>query len=448
MVNSNEKIRVGACCLLGLSGLLSADVVTLGGERMKLSGIVRSINEAGVVELSSELSPEPLMLKGESVESISFGDKPALAKPPTAVVELANGDALPVFIESLDDKTLTATSPEVGRLLIPREYVKSMQLGILDHKVIYAGPRSLEEWSSPEKTMKWNYGQGGFSTRTTAVASKKFDLPQQFVLTFTLRWEARQVPNFTIYFADPFGQVGMPTDRYFLQFGGAGLEVKREATKGRHYNTLLLLNRTPNQYPNNQLKVEIRVDRRNSRLKLLLNGETEGEVADPIPGAPTGSGVTLICNMSGGGNQEIRNIEILDNDNFMSRRGMESSSVRKNDSLISNEDDHWSGSLVDIRPRREGLMFHFKSDYQKEPLEISGSEVSSVWFASGSGSEPDSKPGAFMLRLRGSGTLHVTSCSFGQETASVVHPLLGPVKLLREGILALEKTRAQTESTK
>ena len=416
---------------------------------MKLSGTVRSINEVGVVELASLLSPEPLMVKGDAVESVNFGDKPVLAKPPTAVVELVNGDNLPVFIESLDEKALTVMSPEAGHLVIPREHVKSMQVGVLDHKVIYAGPRSIEEWTSPEKTKKWNYGQNSFSTRTEAVASKKFNLPQQFVLCFSLRWEARQIPNYVIYFADPLGQTGMPTDRYFLQFGGAGLEIKRESTKGSHYKSLLLLNRTPNQYPNNQLKVEIWVDRKNSRLKLLLNGEPEGEVIDPSPGAPTGSGITLVCNRSGGGgNQEIRNIEILDNDNFLNRKGLESSSARKNDSLVSKEDDHWSGHLVDICPTSEGLMFHFKSDFQKEPLEISGSEVSSVWLATGSGGESDSKSAPHVIRLRGRGTLHVTSCSIGQDAASAVHPLLGPLKLNREGIVALEKTRAQTESTK
>ncbi len=448
MVNFNGLLRLGACCVLGLTGQLSADVVSLGGERMKLSGTVRSISEAGVVELTSALSPEPLMVKGEAVESINFGDKPALAKPPTAVVELVNGDDLPAFIESLDDKSLTVTSPEAGRLIIPRECVKSMQLGILDHKVIYAGPRSLEEWTSPEKDKKWNYGQNVFSARNNATASKKFSLPQQFVLSFTLRWEAKQVPNFKIYFADPLGQIGKPSDRYFLQFGGAGLEIKREATKGTHYNTLLLLNRAPNQYNNNQLKVEIRVDRRNSRLKLLLNGEPEGEIIDPIPGAPTGSGITLTCNASDGGNQEIRNIEILDNDNFLSRRGMETSVSKKNDSLITNEDDHWSGHLVDIRQQREGLMFHFKSDFQNDPLEISGADVSSVWLATGPDSDTSSKSGGFMLRLRGSGSLRVTSCSFGQENVSAVHPLLGPVKLVRDGILSLEKKRSKTESTK
>ena len=143
MWNSNEIMRVIVCCGFGFPGVLPADVVTLGGDRLKLSGTVRSINEAGIVELVSELSPESLMVKGDAVESINFGDKPALAKPTTAMVELANGDDLPVFVEKLDDKSLTVTSPDVGRLSIPRDCITSMQLGIMNHKVIYSAPRSL-----------------------------------------------------------------------------------------------------------------------------------------------------------------------------------------------------------------------------------------------------------------------------------------------------------------
>ena len=261
--------------------------------------------------------------------------------------------------------------------------------------------------------------------------------------------EARQVPSFKIYFADPLGEVGIPTDRYYLQFGGAGLEIKREATKGRqHYNTLLLLNRTPNQYPNNQLRVEIRVDRRNSRLKLLLNGEPEGEVIDAVPVAPTGSGVTLYCNMSGGGNQEVRNIEIVDNDNFMSRRGTEPSGVRKNDSLVTNEEDHWSGRLLNISPSREGLIFHFKNDFQKDPMELAGADVSSVWFADRPWRRIDCRTRNLRDPLAWKRRPARLILFFGQDSAIALHPLLGHVEIIREGILSMEKPRTRTGPAK
>lgn len=251
------------------------------------------------------------------------------------------------------------------------------------------------------------------------------------------------MPNFQVHFADPLKTKGEPCDRYYLQFGGAGLEIKREAAKGKHYNTIAQLNRTPNQFPEHRMQVEIRVDRNGSRLQLFLNGEPEGGFADPISPVPDGSGITLVCNVPNGGSQEIRDIEVLEFDDSSGRHHAEARGNRKNDSLISTEEDRWGGHLIDIRKTGGEVMFRFKSDFQNDPLEIPESDVSTVLFASEDGSKTDDKPHPFVLKLRGEGSLRVASCSFTEDKVSAVHPLLGPLALRREGIVALERADAK-----
>jgi hypothetical protein len=63
--------RMGVLWGCGLIGPLAADELTLDGGA-RLTGVVRSINEAGVLELLSELSPEPVMLKRGTVEKVEF----------------------------------------------------------------------------------------------------------------------------------------------------------------------------------------------------------------------------------------------------------------------------------------------------------------------------------------------------------------------------------------
>ena len=53
---------------------------------------------------------------------------------------------------------------------------------------------------------------------------------------------------------------------------------------------------------------------------------------------------------------------------------------------------------------------------------------------------PTTQPHPFVLRLRGEGSLRVTSCLFTEETVSAVHPLLGPLNFRRDGIVAMERT--------
>ena len=443
---SNNKLRRGVVCGCCLCGVLLADELTLDGGAC-LTGTVRSINEAGVVELASELSPAPLLLKKGAVEKVVFSTQGAVPKPPPAMVELINGDLLPAALEALDDDKLTVVSPEAGRLEIPRQALKSLQLGIRNLKVVYAGPQNLAEWTRSEGDGKnWLCEGDGLVANGPATASKNLTLPQQFILRFTLKWQPKQIPNFQIYFADPLKDKGVLCDRYYLQFGGAGLEIKREAAKGKRFNTLIQLNRTPNQYPDQQLQVELRVDRKGARMQLILNGETEGEFADPIPAVPDGSGITLVCSAENGRPQEIRNIEICEFDDLKNRHHSEERGDSKTDSLISREDDRWGGRLIDIRKSEEGPVFRFKNDFQKELLEIPAADVSTVFFALKDSKPPDAAAHPFVLRLRGAGELGVSSCLFTEGTVAAVHPLLGKLNLLRQGIVAMERT-AQKPAT-
>lgn len=446
MRTSNHIFRALLVC--GLAGPLPADDLTLAGGSVRLSGSVHSINEAGVVELSSTLSPAPLLLKSGAVEKVEFTNPGAAPAPPAAMIELANGDLLPATIEGLDQTNLTATSPEAGRMEIPRAALRSMQLGIRKHKIVYSGPRSLEEWTGDSDVRNWGFEHNALLANGPGSASKKIALPQQFILKFKLAWQIKQLPNFQVYFADPLLPKGEPADRYFFRFSGAGLDIQREASKGKHYSPVVQLgNRTPNQFPDRQLQVEIRVDRKGSRLQLFLNGEPEGIYIDPMPSAPDGSGITLTSTAPNGTSQEISGIQIIELDDSRSRHRTEERGDPKSDSLISREDDRWGGHLMEIRKSGGETVFHFKSDFQNEPLEIPDADVSTVFFAVKSDDDAAGKKTPFVLRLRGEGRLQVTSCRFTEDAVFAAHPLLGGLKFPREGIVAMERTDSKSKTS-
>ena len=438
-------LRLGVVCGCGLSGPLIADDITLSGGS-QLTGSVRSINEAGVVELASDLAPEPVLLKKGTVEKVTFSSQGAVPQPPSACVELANGDLLPVTLEALNDGQLTVVSAEVGRLEIPRESLKSLQLGILKRTVIYAGPNNLAEWTPKDGEAKnWIFERNSLISNGQATASKNLPLPRQFILRFTLRWQARQMPNFQIFFADPLKAKGELCDRYYLQFGGAGLEIKRESASGNRYITIVQLDkRKPDTYPEHQLQVELRVNRRDARLHLFLNGELEGKFGDPIRVVPDGSGITLVSNTPNGNPQEISNIEVLEYDDSRDDTLVEKHDDLKTDSLITRKNDRWSGHLMEIRKTDDGQVFIFKSDFKKDMLEIPAADVATVFMAAQGAAQPAQAGHSLMLRLRGGGALQVSSCQFSDDTVCAVHPLLGKLNLLRQGIMAMERLDAKS----
>ncbi len=431
-------------CECGFIVPISADDLTFADGSSQLTGTVHTIDEQDRVEFQSPLSPEPLLLKGGTIAKVEFSVNSAAPTIPSALIELTNGDLLPATIESLDDRILIAKSPAAGRLEIPRNSLNSLQLGIRQHSLVYAGPRGLEEWMNGQADAKnWTFTNNSLVARGPATASMKFPtLPKQFTLRFTLKWKEKQSPNFQVCFADPLKPKGEPSDRYYLQFGSAGLEIKREVSKGKRYHTLVLLNRTPTQFPDRQLKVEIRVNRNTSRLQLFLNGEPEGESPDLVSAAPIGSGITLISNAPNGTTQEIHNIEVLENDDSRVRHLAEERGDPKTDSLISTEDDRWSGQLTKINKTPEGSMFHF-FDVQKNPLEIPETDVSTVFFASEASVKAEGEPPHLILNLRGDGSLRVKSCRFTDAVVFAEHPLLGKLELHRDDIISMVRTQPE-----
>jgi hypothetical protein len=429
--------------VLAATGVLRADNLILADDA-RLTGTVRSINEAGVVELATALSPEPLLLKAGAVEKVEFSVPATTADPADALIELANGDLLPAGIESLDDKNLNVITADAGRLSIPRTVLKSMQLGVREQNIVYRGPKNSEEWSLyADRAKNWQFANDALTANGPSQAARDFEAPSQFILKFTLKWQAN--PMFKIHFADPLTPKVELVDRYFLQYGSAGLEIKRDSSQGKRFQTVIQLPRTPDQFPSNELAVEIRVDRKTSRLHLLLNGEPEGAGVDPVGEAPPGNGVVLINNSPAGPVQEIRGIEIVELDDAGTRHRTEERGDAKTDSLISREEDRWGGRLIGIRKGPDGAVFSFKSDFQEEPLELAEADVSTVFFAKPAQTDAPAPVHQFVLRLRGEGSIRVSSCAFSAEDVSARHPLLGALQIRRAGVSGLERWNAKPE---
>lgn len=423
-----------------------SDDLTLSRGEQRLSGDVLSITEDGVVELKSILSAEPLLLKAGAVQKAVFQTKPNSEIMPKSVIELINGDLLPVSIESMDEQSLIAISPDAGRLEIPRKSLKSIQLGIHQRKVIYEGPRSLEEWTvKGDQLNNWLFNEQSLISKGPSSASRKLAMPRQFILRFELKWEPASTPNFIVSFADPLAAQSEPSNRYYLQFGGAGLEIKRESAIGKRYNTFAILNRLPDQYPEGILHVEIRVNRDQARMQLFLNGEPEGEFADPIPEIPAGSGLMLTFQTPNGASQEIRKIELLEYNDMRTRHRAEDRGDANSDSLISREDDRWSGRLLEIKNTAQGAQFRFQTDFQKDPIEVHEADVSTIFLAAQDADTAKKSAEPYVLRLHGDGRLTVASCRFSGDSASVTHPLLGNLDIRRSGISAMERLPSDSE---
>lgn len=434
----NTSLRLLPLLAACAAGHAAADDLTLAGGEGRLSGVVRSISPAGVVELASELSTEPLLLKSGAVEKIDFSNKTSAAETPSTLVELTNRDLLPAVIESLNENQLTVVSPVAGRLEIPRNRAKSLQLGNQRREVIYQGPHSLEEWSDGGGDMKnWIFERDAMVSKGPAVASRKLPLSRQFILRFTVVWQQGVMfPNFQIFFADPLVAKGEPCNRYCLDLDGGRVAIKREAAKGKRHHTIASSNADPQRYPDCRMRMTIMVNRDMARLKLMINGESMGEFADPIADVPDGSGIAFQSTVSSV--QEVRDIEILEYDDSHKRHRSAERGDPAQDRLISREDDRWTGRLIGIRNTKDGAHFVFKTGFSDSPVEIPAADVSTVFLSGDTSQTTEPKRPTFVLRLPGEGSLGISSWVFTGDSATAVHPVLGPLTFRRSGIQSIE----------
>ena len=441
--NFKQSVILGAMCICALSGVTYADSLTLADDT-RLTGTVRSIHENGVVELASVLSPDLIELKAGGVTKMEFETPRSPINLPSAFVELTNGDQLPVEVEGLDDENLKVVTADAGPFSIPRTALKSMQLGSRKRKIIYKGPRGLDEWSRVAQGGKnWTFANQTLIAKGRASVSKNFELPIQFVFQLKLKWQA--TPSFQIYFADPLKSDEAAQDRYLLQFNGSGLEIQRESSQGKRFQTVISTSRTPDQFPKNEVKIEVRVDRKTSRLYLFLDGEPEGTGVDPLPDSPLGNGIGIVSSSAITTSQEISDIEISEVDHPGTRHRSENRGDPKADSMTSRDDDRWSGRLTGVKKGGEGNVFAFKGDFQNEPLELAESDVSMIFFAQEESSKLPMIEHPLALRLRGDGLLTVTSCVFSEASVVAHHPLLGMIKVERAGIASLQWINSESQ---
>jgi hypothetical protein len=377
------------------------------------------------------------------VEKVEFAVGAEDPEPPVVRVELVNGDVIPCAIVEMDGRGVLVDSPVLGKLRIERRHLAAMQFGVHARQVVYEGPRDGGEWTHPDDgDTTWNFKDEALVAEGQAFASRDVKLPESFVLKFELEWERNAMPNLQVYFCDPLVAAGERCDRYYLQFGSAGLELKRESATGKRYTTIAFVNRMPGEFRDRKLRVELEVDRRDSSLRLMLNDNADGKFKDLVGSVPAGGGMALVSQASDGVVQSLRGIAVRESDATPQRHRSERRVGVNRDSVITRKDERWTGELVGIAATGTGRVLSFKSDLGDKLVELPEADVSTVYFSQSTDDSALAPEVSYLLRVADGGVLRIASCRFAEDVAIVNHPLLGSLKLGRKQLRVIEKALA------
>ncbi len=427
--------------LLACAPAVAADQVVFA-EGGKLSGDVLSIQEDGAIRIQSALAAQPLSLVGNAVRQIEFKASEALPGTGNSRFTLPGEDfVMGTLLSYSREGGVKIQADGIGEILLPVGSLRTMALDTEPVRTIYRGPDELANWTTDGRRggQNWEFARKRLSAKGNGQIGRMLDLPERYVLRMSVRWQGH--PNFQVGFSDPLEEPQVRVDRYYLQFGRAGLEIKREAKEGKRYHTVGMLNRTPDQFPNREMEIELRVDARESMIHLAINGKPEGRFMDPFGSPPFRGGISLVNNAGPGQQLDVNSLTV----ESWHETGILPTAPREKvantaDTILMRDGDSFGGVLESVKPTDEGLLFRMKVGFREQPIEVLGEDVAMVTFATtevdASAAELES---GFVLQLRDRGRLSVIRSQFDSGQVRAVHPLLGELNILRTAVSSLER---------
>jgi hypothetical protein len=428
-----------------LCSFLAATALIVHADQVKLedgstiTGEVLELDAGSALKIQSGIATAPLSLRAEQIRKVSFSKDLEASERRDATLTLVNGDRLPCDVIGIDAEQVRIMTNAAGALSIGRNIVSSVELGIRPRRVLYEGPAGLEDWKVDEG---WLFQDNALLSEGRGSVSRSFEeLPESFSLAFLMSWAQR--PNFQVYFCSDQDQAGGGKhDRYYLQFGAAGFELKRQSSEDPTYHTLGTIQRGPSTFNEPKVNIELRVDRDRRLIQVFLDGKLEGSFPDPLATAPKGNGVIFLSNLNEGEGHLISDIRIREWDSVGDRHRSEDRGEGDGDALIDHEGQRFSGELIQTKDNDNNPVALFKSPHFPKPLEIPLEQISTVFLSRPTESLDQS---ALVLNVANGGFLSASGCRFVDDRIKLEHPLLGSMDIARSSVRSMVKRQANDE---
>jgi hypothetical protein len=418
--------RLTLVCSLAaaLSSAGFADQITFK-DQAHLTGKVEALRDDQTLTVISALSPDPLELVAKSIESIQFDAQEKTTIAAKNLLYLKAGDVLPIISPLLKNKDLSFDTAWSGQLKIAREHIDSLHFDTTEDEVIYSGPGNNEwiinnGWSydADDKTLvsqNWGSVHREFPT-----------IPDRFILSFKLSWTGNSGVQCRIGGALP--DTNSRQNTYLFQIGTSGIELKRTTVTGKSETLAIESQLTPDKFPENEVTVEIFVDRTNRMLQLVLNGKKiRNNITDPIGTGdlPQGRHVSFTCTQGNEDIQIISEIKLSSWGAATAEARLEKRTDSKTDLLFDIESNRSSGVIASISAGPSPQLL-FENPHDPNPRPIPLSKVAVVYFSGKSATEKTSQ---YKIKLRGSGMLQADKFTIANDIVKVQHPLLGNIEL-------------------
>lgn len=406
-----------------------AEEVWLQGDD-HVSGRISTMTQDGVLALQSPLSSQTLQLRSAAVKKIVFAEATVASSWDTHI-ELRNGDTMMCELKAIDATHITATSPVLSELRIPRALVRAIHFGVAPIQSMFQSADMRNGWTN---TRGWSVANDMLEGHGPGLIWRTLALPEPFVVRCKI--QSREPINLRVYFAETMGQENSAhAERYSIHLHPNGIDVKRQSA--RRFTPLHSSNKAVVRRDGG-CELELRFNRASAMFQLFINGELEGTFSDPV--SPP-----LPCKQIGfetfGGDNDVQvsNIELRTWDNSNERFRTTERGNDQLDAMIDSQGQRWIGRLDHLTPLDQNThKLSFTTEQAKEALAPNSRQVATLFFAKGEDTPPPA-PTVWKLTLSDGSTLHTTTCEASEQRINFEHPAFGPQSVPRHGVLSAER---------
>lgn len=286
-----------------------------------LFGELKAVEPADGITWLRENVQKAMRFDTKQIAEIRFDN--AQAPPPQegwrCRAELANGDHFQGKLLELQGGELTLDMNYAGKVSLPREAVRRIELLPPREMIVYEGPRGVKDWTigkvviDGEERGRWHYRNGAFYASEAASIAREMHLPDRCRIEMDLRWQG--VINLAVaLYTDYWQPISLSNKNEEPPFGGFySLQIN-------NFSALLMsvrqdfplrrldVARVPTLNRNNEIHVEILVDKSRAMITLLVDGEKVKTWRDERGFIGEGSGVRFVH--QGRGKIKLSNLTI------------------------------------------------------------------------------------------------------------------------------------------
>ncbi|MFK7908999.1 MAG: hypothetical protein AB8F34_00195 [Akkermansiaceae bacterium] len=387
--------------------------------------------------LASKVSYEPLQIDSNVIQSIVFDDNTKDVDVHGEKLTFSNGDTIPCKIISLDKENLKISTWFAGEFTVKRSQIRAIQFGVGEQQVIYNGKDELSDWTTREGS--WSkLSDGTLSCRGSGVLARKFDLPTNLRIKYTLAWKG--TPNFAFRFCGENKSATTKQNTYEYTFNNAGMQIRRYVGSSDSGAPLVNIPLKPTNFSGKNLKLDFHINRASGMVTLFVDGTKIGSWPDSFDQS-TGNFI-IFNNRSSKNTVTLKGIVISDMNDGALPRHRESIDKSKSDVFLDSTGDIYSGTILSLEKEGTKRVMKLKRDASSKPFKVPENKISSLSFSQAE-DLPDFEDGDFDAIFESSGQIQLSNPKFTDGFVEATHPILGKLNVDIKAISQLKKHSAE-----